>query len=899
MQTEDGLRAVRGSPRHLQKRRKAKDRRCAGMAIYHFCEQVLSRSKGQSADAAAAYRSGSVLTDGFGSKHDYSKRHGVVRTRIYVPDGCPTVEREELWCLAERTDKRKNSCLAREANIALPVELSSVERSQVSEKFCTWLANEYGVAVDCCEHAGEKRSAQENRHIHVQWTTRRYMPDGTLGVKTRELDDLKTRKGHLIRIRSKWADICNAYLQYYGTSIDARSYEDQGIEQLPQIHVGPAATAMERCGIATERGAINKAIIALNREMQKLKKEEKEVTEELEIADAGGECEQPASDSETEECLTEESATGISKEEMKRGSEGSADAITITGTPAPHVFGETVLQGIGQSVQPTVRYPEPASTTGTGNCLEVREEDGAQAPTELEDAADIIREDISGIRKKVIDSLRLANRRLIMERNSQETLPATAGPAVEQCTEVTNGDAGKASHVTVSKGESNVTDKRENANVDGCREQPLSVPGTKNDRADEKADAGAGGRKLEACPGSPGSCPFGINEAQDATGTNRQVPSPTIQCAAGATKPGVGTGRGTENAEGGHREDGKQSAAIVIDVEAIAELVKLPIFSRPAEKQCETAAEGDDATVSSSNVNTEGNDVTNEREKADMGGLRQQRVSVPGTPDYRADETTDTVDRGGQGLGAGPESSGYGSPAAARPQDTAGTGKQGGGTAVQCREGASESPIGPGRELRHAENGSGDDEQPAAGLNHAAALIAQDISALRNAVMKKVRMANRRLTIHHRRQASLSALERRFRNIIARTEEIRRSTLHSVSERDAARIDKAPRPGLNLRAMTDKVRAIVRDCSVVRQHTMIEIMGVENRYIVRRTRQDARLRDLKKKSQAIEKEVTSIIETEYASVDGIDTWFMEDWLEDMPSQASTVEETVPSVNFTP
>lgn len=85
------------------------------MAIYHFCEQVLSRSKGQSAVAAAAYRSGSVLTDGFGSKHDYSKRHGVVRTRIYVPDGCPTVEREELWCLAERTDKRKNSCLAREA----------------------------------------------------------------------------------------------------------------------------------------------------------------------------------------------------------------------------------------------------------------------------------------------------------------------------------------------------------------------------------------------------------------------------------------------------------------------------------------------------------------------------------------------------------------------------------------------------------------------------------------------------------------------------------------------------------------------------------------------------------------------------------------------------------------
>ena len=894
MQTEDGLRAVRGNPRHPQKGRKAKSRRCAGMAIYHFNCKVISRSDGGSAVAAAAYRSASVLTDACGYKHVYTKKRDVVRTRIYVPDGCPPVEREDLWCLAERTDKRKNSCLAREANIALPVELTAAERSQVAANFCTWLSNEYGVAVDCCEHAGRKKSAHENRHIHVQWTTRRFLPDGTLGVKTRELDDFKTRKEHLKRIRGKWADCCNAYLQYYGTSIDARSYEDQGIEKVPQIHVGPPATAMERRGVATERGTINRSIVALNNATEKLKKEEKDITEEYEIADAGEDFEQSASVHVTEGCKTKENAAAISKEEMKTG---SADA--ITGTSAPHVFGETVLQGIGQSVQPIAKFPEPTSTTGTDNCLKGREEDGAQAPTGLDDAAAIIREDISGIRKKVIDSLRLANRRLIMERNSQETLPASADPTVEQCTEVTNGDAGKASPVTVSKGESNVTDKRENANVDGCREQPLSVPGTKNGRADEKADAGARGRKLEACPGSPGSCPFGINKAQDTTRTKRQVPSSTIQCAAGASEPGVGIGRGTENAEDGHREDEKQSAAIGIDVEAVAELVKLPIFSRPAGRQCETAAAQDAEIVSGSDVNTEGNDVTNEREKADMGGLRQQRVSVPGTADYRANETTDTVDRGGQGLGAGPESSGYGSPAAARPQDTAGTGKQGGSTPVQCREGASESPVGPGRELRHAENGSGDDEQPAAGLNHAAALIAQDISALRNAVMKKVRMANRRLTMHHRRQASLSALERRFRNIIARMEEIRRSTLHSVSGRDAARIDKAPRPGLNLRAMIDKVRAIVRDCSVVRQHTMIEIMGVENHYIVRRTRQDARLRDLKKKSQAIEKEVTSIIETEYASVDGIDTWFMEDWLEDMPSQASTVEETVPSVNFTP
>ena len=126
------------------------------MAIFHYHLQVISRSKGQNALAAAAYRSGTILISSNGEKFDYSHRNDVIHTEIFVPCGCPTIERNDLWNMSERVEKRKNSCVAREADIAIPTELSPSEKLLVVKNHCQWLADRYRVVVDCCHHAGQK-----------------------------------------------------------------------------------------------------------------------------------------------------------------------------------------------------------------------------------------------------------------------------------------------------------------------------------------------------------------------------------------------------------------------------------------------------------------------------------------------------------------------------------------------------------------------------------------------------------------------------------------------------------------------------------------------------------------------------------------------------------------------
>lgn len=243
------------------------------MAIYHLHMQTISRADGRSAVAAAAYRAASRLTAADGRVFDFRRKQGVVAREIFVPEGCPPISRQDLWLLAENTEKRKNSTLAREMDMAIPVELNKEERFKLTAKFCRWLAQEYQVAVDCCMHRKDKNDPQENPHLHVMFTTRRYSQEGTLGAKTRELDDLKTRTTHLLHVREKWADFCNEYLQFYGETIDHRSFKDQGIDLLPQIHVGSAATTMIRRGLETERGLLNQAIQGNNSSIMQLQQE--------------------------------------------------------------------------------------------------------------------------------------------------------------------------------------------------------------------------------------------------------------------------------------------------------------------------------------------------------------------------------------------------------------------------------------------------------------------------------------------------------------------------------------------------------------------------------------------------------------------------------------------------
>lgn len=247
------------------------------MAIYHLSVKMLSRSDGRDAVAAAAYRAGQKLkNEKTGETHDYTKKRNVIETTLIFPEKKNAkISREKLWNSAEQSEKRKNSSLAREFEIALPEELPRDAQIELAKRFAQEIADKYHVAADLCVHSADKNGDQRNIHAHILTTTRRVDEHGELGEKARELDDYKTRSAHVEQLRERWAALVNDELEKHGVKerIDHRTLAAQGIDRAPQIHVGVHATQMERRGIETERGAENRKRQELNRRVDELKAE--------------------------------------------------------------------------------------------------------------------------------------------------------------------------------------------------------------------------------------------------------------------------------------------------------------------------------------------------------------------------------------------------------------------------------------------------------------------------------------------------------------------------------------------------------------------------------------------------------------------------------------------------
>lgn len=224
------------------------------MAIYHCSVKCVKRSEGRSATAAAAYRSGERIVDErTGEIHDYTRRSGVESTELVFPDHVTTrPDREKLWNTAEKAETRKNAQVAREVEIALPDELTADQRRELAVDFARQLAERYNVAADVCIHQPGKEGDQRNHHAHILLTTRTIEADGTLGKKTRILDDQKSGPAEIQKIREMWAQVCNASLEHAGHSerIDHRSLREQGEERQATKHQGPAVTAIERKNVA-------------------------------------------------------------------------------------------------------------------------------------------------------------------------------------------------------------------------------------------------------------------------------------------------------------------------------------------------------------------------------------------------------------------------------------------------------------------------------------------------------------------------------------------------------------------------------------------------------------------------------------------------------------------------
>jgi ATP-dependent exoDNAse (exonuclease V) alpha subunit len=195
-----------------------------------------------------------------GVTHDYTRRGGVAHTELLHPHDAPAWarEREKLWNEAERFEKRKNSVVAREVEIALPHELSEGQRKELTRTFGQHLVERYGVAVDVAIHKPSKDGDGRNHHAHLLMTTRRISQEG-FEEKTRELDD-KMQGKEITRLREAWAVMVNKALEDTGSHerVDHRSFDERGINKTPQVHLGVEAKGMKRKGQRTRQEARQK-----------------------------------------------------------------------------------------------------------------------------------------------------------------------------------------------------------------------------------------------------------------------------------------------------------------------------------------------------------------------------------------------------------------------------------------------------------------------------------------------------------------------------------------------------------------------------------------------------------------------------------------------------------------
>jgi hypothetical protein len=249
----------------------------AAASWWHCGTNPGSRSKGQSAVASIAYRFAENFHDErYDKTQDYTRKRGVQDKFIVAPQDAPewAYDPERLWNEAERAETRKNSTIFRDTVLALPAYLSPQERREIARELAQEICDRYGVAVSVAIHAPGKEGDQRNYHAHLMFTTRELAAEG-FGKKTRILDDKKTGPQEIIWIQEKAQNIINQKLEAAGSPerVDRRSFAERGIEREPTSHLGPTVMELERQGVKTERGDINRDIEQRNAERDAAKSE--------------------------------------------------------------------------------------------------------------------------------------------------------------------------------------------------------------------------------------------------------------------------------------------------------------------------------------------------------------------------------------------------------------------------------------------------------------------------------------------------------------------------------------------------------------------------------------------------------------------------------------------------
>ena len=216
----------------------------------------------------------------------------MVLAEIHLPKQAPErlKDRETLWNEVEWIEGNKKAQLAHSFDIALMNEFSMEENIELARRFVEEQLVARGMIADLAIHDSKKAKDKiPNPHMHIMVPIRPLQEDGTWGQKQKKVPVLTpdgqpvlnqkgqpvfravhttdwSRKETLEELRSAWARMCNELYEEKGLTerVDARSYEERGIDKIPMVHEGPNVQAMEARGISTALGSLNRLIRALN-----------------------------------------------------------------------------------------------------------------------------------------------------------------------------------------------------------------------------------------------------------------------------------------------------------------------------------------------------------------------------------------------------------------------------------------------------------------------------------------------------------------------------------------------------------------------------------------------------------------------------------------------------------
>ena len=269
------------------------------MPVPHLNIRIVQRSKGSSAVAGAAYQAGEKLFSEYDqkSKDHRRKQPEVVYTEILLPANAPPeyADRATLWNSAEEVEKQWNAQLARRFVLALPREVPLEKCPQMLKEYCEEQFVSKGMCCDFAIHDPDPPG--HNPHCHIMLTMRAIDENGKWMPKSRKVYDID-ENGERIRLpsgrwkshkedtvdwneqyhaeewRHGWEIVQNRYLEMSGSPerVDMRSYERQGLDIVPTVHMGAAVCALERKGVETNIGNLNRDIQAANRMMNAVRR---------------------------------------------------------------------------------------------------------------------------------------------------------------------------------------------------------------------------------------------------------------------------------------------------------------------------------------------------------------------------------------------------------------------------------------------------------------------------------------------------------------------------------------------------------------------------------------------------------------------------------------------------